>query len=53
MSFAPLGLTPELLRAVADEGYTQPTAVQSEAIPLVLEGLNRTAATPPGRRSAV
>ena len=38
MSFAPLGLTPELLRAVADEGYTEPTAVQAEAIPLVLEG---------------
>ncbi len=38
MSFAPLGLTPELLRAVAAEGYTVPTAVQAEAIPLVLEG---------------
>ena len=38
MSFAPLGLTPELLRAVAAEGYTVPTPVQAEAIPLVLEG---------------
>ena len=38
MSFAPLGLTPELLRAVAAEGYTEPTPVQAEAIPLVLEG---------------
>ena len=38
MSFEPLGLTPELLRAVADQGYTEPTAVQAEAIPLVLEG---------------
>ncbi len=36
MSFDALGLTPELLRAVADQGYTEPTPVQSEAIPLVL-----------------
>ena len=33
-----LGLAPELLRAVADEGYTEPTPVQAEAIPLVLAG---------------
>ena len=38
MSFEPLGLTPELLRAVADQGYTEPTAVQRAAIPLVLAG---------------
>ncbi len=38
MSFAPLGLAPELLRAVADEGYVVPTPVQAESIPLVLEG---------------
>ncbi|HEY3162979.1 MAG TPA: DEAD/DEAH box helicase, partial [Candidatus Limnocylindrales bacterium] len=38
MSFADLGLTPELLRAVADQGYTEPTPVQREAIPLVLAG---------------
>ncbi len=37
MSFADLGLSPELLRAVADEGYTEPTPVQREAIPFVLE----------------
>ena len=37
MSFDALGLAPELLRAVADEGYTEPTPVQREAIPLVLE----------------
>jgi ATP-dependent RNA helicase RhlE len=36
MSFDALGLSPELLRAVADEGYTEPTPVQREAIPLVL-----------------
>jgi ATP-dependent RNA helicase RhlE len=38
MSFEALGLTPELLRAVADQGYTEPTPVQAEAIPLVLAG---------------
>ena len=37
MSFDALGLAPELLRAVADEGYTEPTPVQREAIPLVLQ----------------
>src|SRR3954471_14655858 len=38
MSFDGLGLTPELLRAVSDEGYTDPTPVQSAAIPVILEG---------------
>jgi superfamily II DNA/RNA helicase len=34
--FAAFGLAPELLAAVADLGYTQPTAVQQRAIPLAL-----------------
>src|SRR4029078_13020612 len=38
MSFTDLGLAPELLRAVSDQGYTEPTPVQAEAIPLVLAG---------------
>ena len=38
VSFDHLGLTPELLRAVADQGYTEPTPVQSASIPLVLAG---------------
>ncbi len=38
MSFNSLGLAPELVRVVADEGYTEPTPVQREAIPLVLAG---------------
>jgi ATP-dependent RNA helicase RhlE len=38
MSFDRLGLSPEFLRAVADQGYTTPTPVQAEAIPLVLAG---------------
>jgi ATP-dependent RNA helicase RhlE len=38
LSFTALGLQPDLLRAVARQGYTEPTPVQREAIPLVLEG---------------
>ena len=38
MTFDSLGLSAELLRAVADEGYTVPTPIQAQAIPLVLEG---------------
>jgi len=38
MSFDQLGLTPELLRAVARQGYIEPTPVQREAIPHVLGG---------------
>src|SRR5947207_10220474 len=38
MSFSALGLAPGLLRAVAAQGYTEPTPVQREAIPHVLQG---------------
>src|SRR5947207_4086932 len=38
MSFSALGLAPGLLRAVAAQGYTEPTPVQREAIPHVLAG---------------
>jgi len=38
MSFANLGLTPWLLRALADKGYATPTPIQSQAIPAVLAG---------------
>ncbi|TFI46841.1 DEAD/DEAH box helicase, partial [Diaphorobacter sp. DS2] len=34
--FVRLGLAPELVQAVADLGYTQPTAVQEKAIPLAM-----------------
>ncbi len=36
MNFADLGLSDELLSAVSDSGYTQPTAIQAQAIPSVL-----------------
>jgi len=38
MSFESLGLLPELLRAVREQGYETPTPIQIQAIPLVLEG---------------
>ena len=38
MTFDELGLSPDVLRAVADAGYTEPTPIQEQAIPLVLGG---------------
>jgi ATP-dependent RNA helicase RhlE len=37
-SFTTLGLTPELTRAVSEQGYSQPTPIQAQAIPIVLLG---------------
>ncbi len=37
-SFAELGLAPDLLRAVDESGYTTPTPIQAQAIPVVLAG---------------
>ena len=37
-NFESLGLKPELLRAVAEQGYTEPTPIQAQAIPVVLAG---------------
>ncbi|QIK77845.1 DEAD/DEAH box helicase [Sphingomonas piscis] len=38
MSFADLGLSPELMRAVGESGYDTPTPIQKGAIPSVLMG---------------
>ncbi|HEC17335.1 MAG TPA: ATP-dependent RNA helicase RhlE [Sedimenticola sp.] len=38
MSFDTLGLSAELLRAVSDQGYSEPTPIQRQAIPVILEG---------------
>jgi ATP-dependent RNA helicase RhlE len=37
-SFTELGLSPEILRAVAEAGYTTPTPIQAQAIPIILAG---------------
>jgi ATP-dependent RNA helicase RhlE len=38
MTFRNLGLSTDLLRAVADSGYTEPTPIQQQAIPAILQG---------------
>ncbi len=38
MKFTELGLAPEILRAIADQGYETPTPIQAQAIPKVLAG---------------
>jgi ATP-dependent RNA helicase RhlE len=38
MSFSQLGLAAELVRAVSEEGYSEPTPVQRQAIPVILAG---------------
>lgn len=38
MTFQSLGLSTELLRAVSEEGYTEPTPIQQQAIPAILQG---------------
>ncbi len=48
MPFSHLGLSAELLRAVKDEGYTDPTPVQEQAIPIVLQGRDLLAAAQTG-----
>jgi len=37
-TFADLGLLPELLKAVEEQGYTVPTPIQAQAIPVVMAG---------------
>lgn len=48
MSFAELGLSEEILRAVADQGYSEPTPIQKQAIPAVLSGRDILAAAQTG-----
>lgn len=47
-SFEELGLSEKTLAAVCDMGYTEPTPVQEQAIPLVLEGRDIVAAAQTG-----
>lgn len=38
MPFSSLGLSDKLLKAIKEEGYEEPTPVQKQAVPLILEG---------------
>jgi superfamily II DNA/RNA helicase len=38
MAFSELGLSQDILRAVADTGYSEPTPIQAQAIPYLLMG---------------
>ncbi|WP_224491138.1 DEAD/DEAH box helicase [Robertkochia flava] len=38
MSFTSLGLSEALLKAISQQGYTQPSPIQEKAIPRILEG---------------
>jgi ATP-dependent RNA helicase RhlE len=48
LTFESLGLSADLLRTVAEEGYVKPTPVQAAAIPLVLQGRDVLAAAQTG-----
>ena len=37
MKFEDLNLHPTLLKAVADQNYINPTAIQAQAIPIILK----------------
>jgi ATP-dependent RNA helicase RhlE len=46
--FEKLGLSADLLRAIAEQGYTEPTPIQAQAIPVVLAGRDLLAAAQTG-----
>ncbi|GAA4492983.1 DEAD/DEAH box helicase [Pseudaeromonas paramecii] len=48
MSFSSLGLSPALLRAVSEQGYSEPSPIQAQAIPAVLAGRDLMAAAQTG-----
>lgn len=50
MSFDSLGLSPDILRAVAEQGYREPTPIQQQAIPAVMEGRDLMASAQAKRR---
>ena len=54
MSFKELELHPGLLKAIEESGYTTPTPIQSQAIPVILAGsdLRASARTGTGKTAA-
>ncbi len=48
MSFSNLGLSAEIVRAVTARGYTEPTPIQQQAIPVILDGSDLLAAAQTG-----
>ncbi len=54
LSFESLNLHPSILRAIEETGYTQPTPIQAQAIPVVIEGgdLMASAQTGTGKTAA-
>ncbi|MDG1534278.1 MAG: DEAD/DEAH box helicase [Schleiferiaceae bacterium] len=54
MTFDSLGLKPQILSALKQQGYTQPTPIQAQSIPVLLEGydLLGTAQTGTGKTAA-
>ncbi len=49
MSFSKLKLSDPILKAVAEAGYTSPTAIQKQAIPIILSGRDLVAAAQTGK----
>ena len=48
MKFTDLGLNESLLKAVKEQGYTTPTPIQAQAIPVIIEGKDVLAAAQTG-----
>lgn len=48
MSFNALNLSPLILKAISEQGYENPTPIQAQAIPAILEGRDVMAAAQTG-----
>ena len=48
MSFDQLGLHPKLLKSIHDQGFSEPSDIQKQAIPLILDGQDVMASAPTG-----
>ena len=48
MLFAELGLAEPVVRAIEEKGYSEPTPIQAQAIPIILEGRDVTGASQTG-----